>query len=378
MAPEQDGFYHHGDHTEDLMTFRRALVAALLVAAGAVSLPTTASALPPVADEQGHAHASHGPDGLALDRRGRAPGATYSVDNHEPWLACQYDKQAPTGDAADLSNLAGLPQVHAIYVYPAKTTPRFTQFAPMFQADARQSSRLLQTLGRDVRWDLRAGTETCSNPAGAPTTLLDITVFQSSYTARQLSTDRQFNLVANELAASAKFSAPNKKYVAWLDAGSRYCGQGTLWQDTSRAPSNQSEVNRTTGIVYRPYSTTDGATGGFCRGRTLLHELGHNLGAVQRVAPNAFDGAHCDDDNNDTMCYTGQATDQVTSPDPQFDYGKNDYWDPGATKPREGDNGSPDDGEKLGFWALNLSKYVCPPAADGTASCSSPNAKPGY
>lgn len=324
-----------------------------------------------MAAEQAHANATHGPDGLALDRRGRAPGATYSVDNHEPWAPCQYDKQAPTQDATDLTNL---PQVHAVYVYPARTTPRFTQFAPMFQADARQASRLLQTLGRDVRWDLRAGTETCSTTAGAPTTLLDITVFQSSYTARQLSTDRQFNLVANELAASGRFSAPNKKYVAWLDAGSRYCGQGTLWQDTTRTASNQSEVNRTTGIVYRPYSTTD-ATGGFCRGRTLLHELGHNLGAVLSGAPNAFDGAHCDDDNNDTMCYTGQAADQVSSPQAQFDYGKDDYWDPGATTA-----GYPDvPAEKLGRWALNLSKYVCPPAAaDGTAQCSSANTSPGY
>ncbi len=356
------------------MTLRRGLVAALFTASAAVALPTTATALPPVADEQGHAHASHGPDGLALDRRGRTPGATYSVDNHEDWKACQYDKQAPTLDAEDLPDLKGLPQVHAVYVYPARTTPRFTTFAPMFQADARQASRLLQTLGRDVRWDRRAGTETCSGTS-VTTTLLDITVFQSSYTAKQLSTDRQFNLVANELAGSGRFSAANKKYVAWLDAGSRYCGQGTLWQDSNRAASNQSEVNRTTGIVYRPYSTTDATTGGFCRGRTLLHELGHNLGAVQRVAPSAFDGAHCDDDNNDTMCYTGQAADQVSSPEAQFDYGKNDYWDPGATTA-----GYPDAPiEKLGWWALNLSKYVCPPAgANGTAQCSSANASPGY
>ena len=108
--------------------------------------------------------------------------------------------------------------------------------------------------------------------------------------------------------------------------------------------------------MYRPYTTSDGLTGGFCRGRTLLHELGHNLGALQSGAPNAFDGAHCDDDNNDTMCYTGEATDQANSPDAQFDYHKDDYWDPGASK-----DGSPSSSaNKLRWWAVNLSQYICP------------------
>lgn len=350
-------------------------VVALLATAAAVTTGATAGAsLPEVANEQGHAHATHGPDGLALDRRGRTPSATYSVDNHQAWNSCEYDANGFTTDQKDLDELAGLPQVHAVYVYPAKTTSRFATFAAMFQADARQASSLLQGLGRDVRWDRRPGTTSCN---GA-TTLLDITVFQSSYNAKQLSTDRQFNLVANELQASGKFSAPDKKYVAWLDAGSRYCGQGSLWQDATRLSTNKSEVNRTTGIVYRPYSTSDPKTGGFCRGRTLLHELGHNLGAVQNVAPNAFDGAHCDDDNNDTMCYTGQAADQVSSAEPQFDYGKNDYWDLGATRPTTDDDGYPrDPTEKLGWWALNLSKYICPPATDGTVDCAGPNSDPG-
>ena len=132
-----------------------------------------------------------------------------------------------------------------MYVYPAKTTSRFLQFAAMFQADARQSSALLQTLGRDVRWDLRpAGIgQQASVPefCGTSQTLLDITVFQSKYTAQQISSQRQFSLVATELAKSGKFSAPTKKYVVWLDAGSKYCGQGTLWQDTARSSTNDSE-----------------------------------------------------------------------------------------------------------------------------------------
>jgi hypothetical protein len=371
---------------------RRLRLAALFVGVLVVALGGGAGAsLPPQANDEAHAHATHGPDGLALDKRGHRPGpvvAGYSVDNHAQWRSCEYDRASLLADYVlqTVGQTETLPQVHAVYVYPAKTTSRFLQFAAMFQADARQSSVLLQTLGRDVRWDLRPA-DVSQAPApefcGGPT-LLDITVFQSKYTAQQLSSPRQFSLVATELAKSGKFSALNKKYVVWLDANSQYCGQGTLWQDTNRSSLTDSEVNRTTGIVYRPYAASDGLTGGFCRGRTLLHELGHNLGALQSGAPNAFDGAHCDDDNNDTMCYTGVATDQVSSPDAQFDYRKNDYWDPGASKPTtQNPDGSPTtSAEALTWWAVNLSQYICPLPPEATAAtpadCSRFNSNPGY
>ncbi len=326
--------------------------------------------LPDQASDEAHAHVTHGPDGLALDGRGRpAPvAATYAVDNHAEWLACEYDGQVLLEDylAATPGQDETLPQVHAIYVYPAKTTSRFPQFAAMFQADARQASALVQTLGADVRWDVRPDlvpAATCPSE-GRRTTMLDITVFQSKYSARQLGTDRQFSLVAAELAASPKFpSSTKKKYIAWLDAGSNYCGQGTLWQDTTRRVGNTSDVNRTTGIVYRPYTPiSNAANGGFCRGRTLLHELGHNLGAVQKVAPHAFDGAHCNDDKNDTMCYVANSSATSGVP-PQFDFNKDDYWDPAAAK--------------LTWWTLNLSRYICPLGTGTTPDCTKLNA-PSY
>ena len=377
------------------LKIRRLRLAALLPPVLVVSLSAggASAALPPMANDLAHAHATHGPDGLALDTRGRHPGAVavapYSVDSHAGWRACEYDGASPLADYTlqTVGQSETLPQVHAVYVFPAKAQSRFLQFAAMFQADARQSSALLQTLGRDIRWDVRPVGILPQAPVpqfcGTGPTVLDITVFQSRYTAQQLSSQRQFSIVASELAGSGKFSAMNKKYVVWLDAGSKYCGQGTLWQDTDRSPGNDSEVNRTTGIVYRPYPSADGPTGGFCRGRTLLHELGHTLGAVQGGAPNAFDGAHCDDDNNDTMCYTAVGTYQVTSPDAQFDYGKDDYWDRGAEKPTaQNPDGSPNTNERLGWWTLNLSRYICPLPLGATgatpADCSLFNSNPGY
>ena len=326
---------------------RRLVVAgALLPVALVAGLAGEAASLPPQASPVGEEHAhTHGPDGVGLDPRGRTPAAApYDVDAPAPWTAAQYDGQVHTTDQPDLTTL---PTFHAVYVHPADKPSRFGQFAAMFQADARDASALLTELyGRGIRFDERAG-------AGGAR-YLDITVVRSKYKARQLSSGNQFSLVANELAAKG-FTAPNKKYAVWLDAGSQACGQGHLYQDTRRSGANYNE-GRTTAIVYRPYNSAD-ASGGFCRGRTLRHELGHNMGALQSVAPHAFDGAHCDDSAEDTMCYTSATS--VDSGPPAFDHNNDDYWDPVAA------GGS----RKLGWWTVNLSSYVCPVGGD----CSRPN-----
>jgi len=330
---------------------------ALLLVVPLATPPSASGAPADQAAPTAHDHANHhhGPDGMALDRRQfrgakAAQAATYEVDAHADWSKVEWDGNAFTADQRDVDGQAGQKQVHAIYVYPARAQSRFLQFAAMFQADARQANDLLaDTRGRGIRFDERVG-------ADKVTRYLDITVFQSKYRANQLAGSNQFSLVANELAA--KFNAPNKKYVAWLDAGSQYCGQGTLYQDTRRDPAvNGNNVSRTTGIVYRPYTASDPATGGFCRGRTLLHELGHNLGALQSVAPNDFDGAHCNDSGDDVMCYPGAAEALLGSVGADndvavFDHGSDDYWDP--------------DGGALTYWTVNLSSFLCPV---GVRSC---------
>lgn len=268
--------------------------AALMPVALVAGLSGSAASLPPQASPVGEEHAhTHGPDGLALDRRAAAPAAVYDAPAPAPWSPSEYDGAVFTADGADLTELATF---HAVYPYPPDQPSRFKQYAAMFQADAREASALLDRLyGRGIRFDMR------SAAGGGPGVMLDITVVRSKWRARQLSGANQFSLVANELAAKG-FTDPDKKYAVWLDAGSKACGQAHLYQDTRRSNANSNE-GRTTAIVYRPYNPGD-ASGGFCRWRTLLHELGHNMGALQSVAPSAFDGAHCNDSAEDTMCYT--------------------------------------------------------------------------
>ena len=294
---------------------------------------------------------THGPDRKTLDPRAKAAAAPYEVDEHAAWAASQYDGRSFTTDQPDTTTL---PTVHAVYMYPSDKPNRFAQFAAMFQADARDASRLLG-YGHAVRWDERVG-------ADGVTRFLDITVIRSSQRANKLGGANQFKLVGQELS-NRGLTNPNKKYVVWLDGPSRYCGQGQLYQDPSRSAANYNE-RRLYSVIYRPYATTDPATGGFCRGRTVMHEVGHTLGAVQTAAPNVSDGAHCNDSAEDVMCY------RTTSPPDTgpavFDYGTNDYWDPAADP-------SQTSGVKLGWWTINLSKFVCP-----LSGCTNANSNPGY
>ncbi len=320
---------------------RRLVLGAMSLAASAVVGVAAATAAPPTPVVPPVTH-THGPDPKILDPRGRAPAATYAVDTAltPAWSSSEHDGKAFTTDQVDLTSY---PTVHALYVYPSNKSSRFTSFAAMFQADARAASGLLSTLyGRAIRLDDRLGTD-------GTTRYLDITAFKSKHSAAKLGSGNQFSLVNKELTDRG-FNVPGKKYLVWLDAGSQYCGQAHLSQDTQRTASNGNE-GRTLAIVYRPYDARN-ADGGFCRGRTALHELGHSLGALQKVAPSAFDGAHCDDDDSDAMCYTSEAT--YDSGSAQFDYGNDDYWDPAAGK--------------LGWWTANLSSWVCPLSGCGDAS----------
>lgn len=88
------------------------------------------------------------------------------------------------------------------------------------------------------------------------------------------------------------YSREDRIYLIFVDA-TEYCGIGTLFGDSRASRANWNNVGPS-------YSRVDrGCWSGF----VAAHEVMHNLGGVQRNAPNATQGFHCIDEW-DVMCYS--------------------------------------------------------------------------
>jgi hypothetical protein len=153
--------------------------------------------------------------------------------------------------------------------------------------------------------------------------------------------ERGFPVASND-AGLDQLMALKENFLVWLDgpapAGS--CGQGTALLDSARSQSNLNNLGGKLAVIFRQDR-------GFCGADVVRHEIGHNLGALQPDAPNTEDGVHCIDAFEDTMC-AWQAPKVAAGPfnGLYFDYGNDDYWDPPQGAP-------------LGWWTLNLSRFIC-------------------
>jgi hypothetical protein len=117
------------------------------------------------------------------------------------------------------------------------------------------------------------------------------------------------------------FDNPGVKYVIFWDSPrSDACGTGQIADDDRRNSDNAHN-----NFAYAQYSVVYGQA---CweNGRTPLHEMGHNMGAVQKSAPHNADGFHCDEGREaDILCTTGSGSSCGLQ---RFDCGHDDYFDP--------------------------------------------------
>jgi hypothetical protein len=131
-------------------------------------------------------------------------------------------------------------------------------------------------------------------------------------------------------ARSAGFNAPGANYLVFHEGRpTSACGIGSYRRDDSLSASNRNNNGGGYAIAYA----------GCWYGETAMHELGHNMGAVQPGAPNSTgSGAHCRDEQ-DVMCYSPDGGDRnqggtVTrcSGSTRFDCDFNDYFDAAPEK----------------------------------------------
>jgi hypothetical protein len=102
--------------------------------------------------------------------------------------------------------------------------------------------------------------------------------------------DDSFGQMRTELALQG-FTRTDRKYLVWVDAAVGICGLGEVYGDTR--PGQENHNNR-----GPSYARVDAP----CWQDAELHEIFHNLGAVQRDAPHPSAAWHCTDEA-DVMCY---------------------------------------------------------------------------
>jgi hypothetical protein len=293
---------------------------------------------------------------ITLAGRGKLSGSQVRYRLPSSWCGIQ---RSSDDTANEFNN--GEYRYHAIYALPADAPDRFGQFANTLQADAFQASALLESAyGRAIRFDL--GTN-CGPQ------YLDISVVRLPQTTAQMQQRAQtatgtLDAVSDGIDAAGfstirpsdtmeSASVRNRNYVVWIDgpAPSGACGQATSYTDSTRDPSNLNNLGGKIAVVF------PNGGGGFCSSNTVRHEIGHNLGALQPVAPHAFDGAHCNDAYEDTMCYSNSPRVAGGQRGLFFDYNNDDYWDPPS-------------GVGLPWWTANLNRFLCPDAACNIAATS--------
>jgi hemolysin type calcium-binding protein/Big-like domain-containing protein len=260
-----------------------------------------------------------------------------------------------TDDTINESGSQADPKIRVIYAYPSDAPNNFSTYANMIQSDLKADFDAVAAASNSTK-SLRFDLGTDCGPE-----FLDITTVNLP---RPASYYDDFYKIRNDLAAALGSSANKRSYLAYTDriAPHGYGGQGQIIPDDSPGSGNESNIGGLYAFVY--YGSWWNYTN-YYRRLVPLHEIGHNLGAVQQSAPHSSQLWHCFDEY-DLMCYNdggsyfangGSLT--YTCPrvgeDEPWDCNADDYFSP-----------DPPNGSYLStHWNLYNSVFLC-----ALASCT--------
>jgi hypothetical protein len=327
------------------MTRPRSLIAVLCAIVALLGLPATAAAH---AGLQAHGDpAAALPDSLittpVLQDQWTSPTPGLSVDNErsgglpEAWCGTE----TTTDDTVDqLSSDTG-PHFKLLYAYASDQPDRFVALADKLQASVSLLTRYMagQSGGaKTVRFDLG----TSCGPQYVDIQTVALPQPQSYYVVAGVPNFTRLN--DDVRAAVALPPGSRRNLLVYADAlrgtdgvsgsAQRYTTLGVADAPGAGNPHNAG------GLLAVAWGRTTIPSGTYAEPATLMHELSHNLGAVQGSAPHTTDpvnGGHCTDEQ-DLMCYAdGGPNNTLTYPcdyrsgqqiDETFDCGRDDYFDP--------------------------------------------------
>jgi len=217
---------------------------------------------------------THGPDPIPVPRL-LPPGA--DMPSAEP--VCVTDPSEPA--------------IRVSYVRAFDDFDRYDTEVHAIRAAVRYSNAIVLTealaLGADIRLKVR-----CDESGEILVARVTVPTPQREAT---------FSTIANDMQAQGFGDSLTKEWVVYDGSVACNCGgQSAMWWDDRPGANNW---NNRGGLFSFTY--LDNYGGGILDyqaylNEVMLHELGHNLGAVQWSAPNTSGAAHCND-GADIMCY---------------------------------------------------------------------------
>ncbi|MGH2970285.1 MAG: hypothetical protein ACRDK0_14680, partial [Solirubrobacteraceae bacterium] len=227
-----------------------------------------------------------------------------------------------------------LPQFKLVYAHPSDRASRFAQWRDALQANVSLIGRLVgpQSGGRKApRFDMGTSCgaryvdiQVVRLPAGRAAYVNNFGALQTAVRARVAATDegpRNVIVVADRLSNSP--------------AG-RWSGVGESYLDERAGSENSHNRGQLFSALWIPdVEPAPGADPDGWWPEGMLHEMTHNLGAVQELAPHATPFGHCWD-GYDVMCYADGGPDPMTVACPKiagvmsqvYDCGADDYFNP--------------------------------------------------
>ena len=271
---------------------------------------------------------------------------------------------------ADTANpFTNAPQVKVLYAFPSdlaggsklKTQNRDELIQDDVEAIRNRLDSVSGASPRTVRFDLGP------SPCAAPAQNVDIESVALPRTEAAYEAGDTFALLRADLdAATAEQLGARVNYLAYVEGVGvgGVAGQADVPLDDTGGRTNSSNQGHLFAVIYDAFALAEGE-----RRATFLHEMAHNLGAVQDSAPNSSKAGHCHDED-DIMCYDDDGAgvpstvcdlNPATAFDEAFDCNGDDYWNP-----------SPAGGSYLaGSWNTYDSDFLC-----ASAQCDSAQSPP--
>lgn len=265
----------------------------------------------------------------------------------ETWCGTETTVNRTAGETTPVTS----PHYKLIYAYASGQPNDFATWRNPLQANVSLLGRYFasQSQGRKaIRWDM--GTD-CGT---SPHSYVDIQVVALPKTLAEYNAnlDTRFNLldadVRAAIGAGPRGSASGPRnlmiyadgfFVAQAGGGG-IGGEGSVYRNpaccgTPTPDDSSFTLHDAGGLTATVYGPQDVPSNGYAWPSPMLHEITHNLGAVQNSAPNTSAAGHCDD-RYDVMCYPdGGSSYSETTPCPKvngvvmdetYDCGGNDYF----------------------------------------------------